>query len=146
MTTFSKPFQSAYLMIREGIAASLLDVTQGPILIAALRAALGLPHKLVDEAGATVTLGDGHNGAIVELLAADTVVTLPPQDDHAWPDTGVVITLRSEFPFTIVTGTGVTVNTETEATWNCEAWPNAVVLHRRSENLWGGTGALTVAP
>lgn len=144
--TPGKPFQDAVQMIREGIVNTLSDGTQGPLLIAALREALGLPSNLVNVAGAAVSLNATHIGAIVELLAEDTIVTLPAQATFAWPATVVMITIRSEHPFQLTAESGVVVNGETAETWACEAWPRAITLHRRGADSWGLTGAAAVAP
>lgn len=146
MTAASKPYQEALQMIREGLVAALADGTQGPLLVAALQSGLGLPHRLVNESGAAVSLSTAHNGAIVEILASGAIVTLRAQADYAWPTTGVSIVLRSQYPFSLATPAAVVLNGETGETWECEAWPKAVTLHWRSENVWGLTGAGTVAP
>jgi hypothetical protein len=149
MSTQSKPYQtgaSSLLMIREGFLNALADATQGPLLITALKAALDLSTKIVEIASTSPNLDDAHDGATVELLTDNTTVTLRAQADYAWPDVPTMITLRSEFAFSLATGAGVEVNGEIAETWNCEAWPAAIVLHRRAEDVWGLTGGATVAP
>lgn len=144
--TPSKPYQEQVRMIREGFVAALQDGEQGPILLAALQSKLGWPHRRVEVSGAALDLSNAHNGAIVELLAENAVATLRAQANYAWPTTGISIVLRSEHPFSLVTGSGVILNGEVAATWTCEAWPKAVTLHWRSEDVWGLTGAAAVAP
>jgi hypothetical protein len=145
MTIYSKPYQEAVQMIREGLDNVAADATQGPLLLAALRSLLDLPYQYVTVAGPTLSLTDNHNHGIIRLLAEDTVVTLPPQATYAWTGLPTIITLRSEFPFTLVAGAGVTINGEIAETWDCEAWPKAVALHWEAEDEWGLTGAGTVA-
>lgn len=148
MPNLDKPIQTEGLTaIRQTINNIFADATEGPLLKAILRTALDLPYRNVAVLGAAVTLNyEDHNGAIIELEAADTVVTLPAQADYAWPGLPVIFTIRSAFAFTINTGTGVDLNGEVSETWECDPIPNAVTIHWKDEDEWGGTGAMTIAP
>lgn len=148
MANLSKPIQTdGLLAIRQTIDNIIADGTQGPLFIAALRSALDLPYRIVTVAGAAVTLNyEDHNGAIIELETADTVVTLRAQSEYAWPGLPVIFTLRSASAFTINTGTGVDLNGDVSETWECDPIPNAVTIHWKATDEWGGTGALAVAP
>lgn len=142
---YSKPYQEALQMIREGFVLAIEDATQGPLLIDALREALKLPYIPIDISSPAVTLSNDHLGAILELLAPDTVVTLPAQSEYDWSFFGAIITLRSEFPFTLATSAGIEVNGVMGSIWNCEEWPKAVTINRRETDIWGLTGAATLA-
>ena len=142
--TPSKPIQTALQAIREAVAATLTDGTQGPLLIAALKTALGLPANVVETSSTSVNLSDAHSGAVLELLTADTTVTIRAQSSYAW-QAKAMVTIRSEHGFSLAAASGVEVNGETAETWTCEAWPKAITLHRRGADSWGLTGAATVA-
>lgn len=142
--TPGKPIQSAVKAIREAVAAALEDSTEGPLLVAAMKEALGLPSRQVDVSATSLNLSETHSGAVVQLLSADTTVTLRAQASYAWSD-DVMLTICSEHAFSLASASGVTVNGETAETWTCEALPKAVTLQRRGADSWRLVGAAAVA-